>query len=116
MACFATLEVLRNLDYYPVFLQSITDFISVGIASLISGIININIAYKPMDQSELTARDPTEIEATILCICQFGYTIVNKYSTPFTMLAIAMQRFYQICYPIDANAPRGKKIWRIICS
>ena len=115
MSYFAALEDLRSLDYYHVFLQSITDFISVGIASLTSGIINISIALKPMDLSRLTERDPTEIGTKVLCICQFGFTIVNKYSTPFTMLTITTQRFYQICYPIDANTPRGKKIWRIIC-
>ena len=116
MACFAALEDMRSLDYYPVFLQSITDFISVGIASLTSGIININVPYKANDFLMFSTRDPTEVQGRIICVCQFGYTIVNKYSTPFTMLAIAMQRFYQICYPFDANTPRGEKIWRIICS
>ena len=48
-------------------------------------------------------------QEVVLCFASYGYTLINQRTTPFTMLAIALQRFFHVCRPFDVQTETYKK-------
>ena len=113
IGCFAKVQEIRSISYYPVFLQSVVDLIAVGISCTAYGCLTI---YSLKDDSDIvlaTSNLPIWL-SKCLCICVFLFTLVNKYTTPFTMLAVAIERYYRVCKPFDVNSQRFEKVEKII--
>ena len=103
IACFAKIEDVRSVSNYPLFLQSVLDLVFIGLTCMISGIFKTVFWFgKRTEEANNFTYSP--LEGVSLCLCIFEYTLINQCTTPLTMLALTVQRFYQVCRPIDGKS------------
>ena len=92
-------DSFRNRDTYPVALKAFLDLVFVGLATCLEGAF-----YRWYFLQNETSRDH---EDTIFyCVCMFGFSHMNEISTPMTLLALAIQRYFKVCKPFIANQPK----------
>ena len=88
---------------YPIALQAFVDLFFVGLATCVDSVLH----YRSLNNSTM---EVGQWQGTVLhCVCSFGFSIMNEISTPMTMLALAIQRFFIVCKPFVANQPTFSK-------
>ena len=101
----AKVEDFRNRDTYPVVLQAFIELVFVGIPLCVSSVAHVYYL-----KSVSTPQFHDQYKMSILhCVLLFCYSHVNEITTPFTILALALQRFFKVCFPFQANKPEFSK-------
>ena len=75
------------------------DLLFVGVACSMEAISQYWFFGSKMYLTQLRAYEDT----ILYCVWSFGFSLMNEISTPLTMLALAIQRYFKVCRPFVAN-------------